>query len=111
MSATPTEKPAPKPAPDAEAPPPAAPSAEQQTLFVREMLADCEGESPRKCMQTRSNESEDWSYFYDSIEGFEYEPSFRYELRVEVTARPNAPADSSSLRYKLLEVVSKKKIP
>jgi hypothetical protein len=96
--------------PDA-APPAAKPRVEQKTLFVREVLADCEGESPRKCMQTRSTESEDWTYFYDSIEGFEYEASYRYELKVEVTTEPNPPADGSSLRFRLLEVVSKKKIP
>jgi hypothetical protein len=87
------------------------PTAETKTLFVRELLADCQGESARKCMQTRGSESDEWTFFYANIDGFEYAPGHRYELRVEVTSQPNPPSDSSSLRYRLLEIVSKKKIP
>lgn len=86
-------------------PPPAG-----QLMFVHESLVDCEGVAPMKCMQVRSNESEDWTWFYDSIEGFTHEPGYRYELRVEVTEVENPPADGSSKRYRLIEVVSKQKV-
>ncbi len=102
-------------APTTPAPPPstAAPTASDasvvETLFVREGLVDCQGEGAQKCMQVRGSESEEWRSFYASIEGFVHEPSHAYELRVEVTRVPNAPADAPSLRYRLLEVVSKRK--
>jgi uncharacterized protein DUF4377 len=81
-----------------------------ETLFVSEALVDCQGESAQKCLQVRGSESEEWRNFYAPIAGFEHEASHAYELRVEVTKVANAPADAPSLRYRLLEVVSKRKV-
>jgi hypothetical protein len=118
------EAPAPS-APDSEAPAPSPPAtgtgatgeagsqgAEPvvQTLFVRERLADCQGEGERKCLQVREVESGEWRNFYASIEGFDYEEGNAYEIRVEVTEVPRPPADASSLRYRLLEMISKRKV-
>ena len=80
-----------------------------ETLFVRDTLADCQAEGVRQCLQVRSSEQEDWRNFFGSIEGFQYEPKVSYELRVEVSPVPKAPADAPALRYRLLEVVSKRK--
>ncbi len=80
-----------------------------QTLFVREQRVPCQGEAPMQCLQVRNSEAEGWRNFYASIEGFNYEDAHAYELRVEVTRLPNPPMDSSSLRYRLLEVVTKRK--
>lgn len=82
-----------------------------KTLYVRDVLADCEGESPRKCMQVRETPEGEWTFFYDSIEGFDYEETYQYELRVEVKPVADPPADGSSLRYRLVQVVSKTKVP
>lgn len=81
-----------------------------ETLFVSEVLVDCQGESAQKCLQVRGSDGEAWRNFYAPIEGFEHEASHTYELRVEVTKVANAPADAPSLRYRLLEVVSKRKV-
>jgi len=80
-----------------------------KTLFVAEAQADCQGEAPQKCLQVRESESEPYRNLYSSIEGFDYEPSYLYELRVEATPVAHAPADASAVRYRLLEVVSKRK--
>jgi len=80
-----------------------------ETLFVRDTVADCQAEGTRQCLQVRSSEQEDWRNFFGAIEGFQYEPSYAYELRVAVSPVPNAPADAPSLHYRLLEVVSKRK--
>lgn len=120
------EEPTAPSSPSPEAPPSTAPASEPvlgaaggvgapsdapvvETLFVRETLADCQAEGVRQCLQVRSSEREDWRNFFASIEGFEYQPAHAYELRVEVSPVPNAPADAPSLRYRLLEVVSKRK--
>ncbi len=97
-------------APDTSAPDTAQKS-KVETLFVHEKLVDCEGEGPMQCMQVRKTEAEDWTFFYQSIEGFTHEPSHRYELKVEVSKVGDPPADGSSLHFKLVEVVSKKKVP
>lgn len=80
------------------------------TLFVHEQRVDCHGEVPQKCLQIREQPTEEWSYFYDTIAGFEYEESYRYELRVAVSTDDNPPADASSVSYRLVEVVSKQRV-
>jgi uncharacterized protein DUF4377 len=79
-----------------------------QTLFVRDRLAECQSEAAKKCLQVRANESEAWRNLYSPIEGFDYEESNAYELRVEVSEVANPRPDGSSRRYRLLEVVSKR---
>lgn len=94
-------------------PPPASadPAGVTQTLFVGPALADCQGEAPQKCLQVRESASEPYRNLYSGIAGFEHEPSYEYELKVEVTPVPNAPADASSVQYRLIEVVAKRKVP
>lgn len=68
---------------------------------------DCMGAFPQQCLLVRSDSSEEWSYFYDHIEGFTYEEGFVY--RVEVLRRQirNPPADGSSVAYRLIRVLSR----
>lgn len=77
------------------------------TLFVGPRKVDCVGVGPRTCLQTRESPSEEWTLFYDAIEGFEFEPGFVYELRVAVYEVDPVAADGSSRRYVLREIVSK----
>lgn len=83
---------------------------EAKTLFVHEERVDCEGVAPRRCLQVRESESEEWTYFYSTIEGFDYEEGTRYELLVSIEEVPNPPADASSLRYTLVEIVSAERV-
>ena len=78
-----------------------------KVLFVNDHLEDCVGVAPQKCMLVRESEEEEWSYFYSSIEGFTFEPGNSYKLLVQVTEVKDPPADASSLRYSLLEILSK----
>lgn len=84
--------------------------AKEKTLFVADHYADCVGSAPQKCLMVKENEGEDWQMFYDQIEGFNYEEGYFYELKVKVTPVKNPPADSSSLYYTLIKVVSKTKV-
>lgn len=77
------------------------------TLFVAPELSECVGVGPQTCMLVRESPGEDWRYFYGSIEGFEFEPGFFYELRVRRYRVGNPPADGSAFRYILLRIVSK----
>lgn len=80
-------------------------------MFVSEKKADCEGgEGPRKCLQVRSKESEPWTFFYSKIEGFTYEEGTKYQLEVATEPRPNPPQDASSVKYKLVKIVSQEKV-
>jgi hypothetical protein len=78
-----------------------------KTLYVNSKLVDCVGVQPRKCLQVRESPDEEWELFYDDIRGFDFEPGFRYTLRVDVQQIEEPPADASSLQYELVEVVNK----
>ena len=79
-----------------------------QTLYVQDKLADCVGVAPMKCMQVRSQPGESWSLFYQQIEGFTFEPGFRYQLEVSKEQLADVPADAPSVRYQLIKVVNKR---
>lgn len=78
-----------------------------ETLYIKSQLADCIGVAPMKCMQVRGQPGESWSLFYQQIEGFTFEPGYRYELEVSKEQLTDVPADASSVRYQLIKVVSK----
>jgi len=77
------------------------------TLYVGPEQVDCVGVAPQQCLLVRESLEEDYSYFYSTIEGFDYEPGYAYELLVEKTPVENPPADGSSIRWTLVEVVAK----
>lgn len=85
---------------------PAQPEGEIQTLYVGPQLVPCTGVAPMECMQVRDTPDGEYENFFNSIEGFEFEPGYEYELRVMVEEIDNPPADGSSLRYSLVEIVS-----
>lgn len=81
--------------------------AKVESLKIASAQVDCSGVAPMKCLSVQREGKTDWENFYDSIQGFDYEPGFDYELRVKVTPVENPPADASSLSYALDELVSK----
>jgi len=78
-----------------------------KTLYVAHHLVDCVGVGPMKCMLVRETPDAEWTNFYSKIEGFDYEPGFDYQLTVRTEKVENPPADASSIRYILEELVSK----
>ena len=80
------------------------------TLYVDSEQVDCVGVAPQKCLRVKTDPDGEWQLFYAPIEGFEYEEGFVYELKVNSFDVPNPPADGSSIRYELVEVVSKEAV-
>ncbi|MGB5983534.1 MAG: DUF4377 domain-containing protein [Nonlabens sp.] len=50
---------------------------------------------------------DEWFNFYNGVTGLDYEPGFIYDLRVRKRMIPNPPADTSSIEYILIDLVSK----
>ena len=70
----------------------------------------CSGVAPMECLQIKKNVSDTaWQYFYDEIEGFQYEPGYTYTLEVKREKVDNPPADRSSINYTMLKLIAKKK--
>lgn len=78
-------------------------------LFINSALVDCVGVGPQKCMQVKENETDGWGLFYGSIENFTFEQGYIYEIMVVVSDVDNPPADSSSKKYMLVEILSRAK--
>lgn len=83
------------------------PEAEEVILYVGPTLVDCVGVAPQKCLLVKEDPAGEYQFFYDSIEGFEYETGYTYQLRVKKEPVANPPADASSIKWTLIEVVEK----
>lgn len=79
----------------------------EKTIYVGPELVDCVGVAPQKCMLIKENPEDDYTFFYDQIEGFEYEQGYEYELIVRVEPVDNPPADASMLKWTLVSITSK----
>ncbi len=86
-------------------------SPKEATWLVSGNKTDCVGEAPNKCLQVKEEGQKEWTVFYDQIEDFDYEEGFYYRIKVETVEVENPPVDGSSLKYKLLEIIEKSKIP
>lgn len=90
-------------------------------LRIASQMVDCVGVVPQKCLlvETISKNRDpidssinqpDWHYFYQTIEGFEYQPGYEYQILAQVVPESfdqNDVADRSSIRYQLIKVISK----
>lgn len=89
--------------------PPEGPGPSEGTVryFVGPNRVDCVGEGIQKCLLVKEEPEAEWRRFYDSIEGFEYQEGYLYEILVDATPVENPPADGSSIAYRLVRIVSK----
>lgn len=76
-------------------------------MIVASQQGDCVGVAPQKCLLVKTGADTNWTFFYNQIEGFQYEPGYEYVLEVKEEKVKNVPADASSLRYILVKEVSK----
>ena len=54
----------------------------KKTILVASKQVDCTGVGPQKCMLIKEFTGQNWKYFYDTIEGFNYEEGFEYVLNI-----------------------------
>lgn len=82
---------------------------EEKIFWVNSSMIPCTGVAPMQCLEVQENpeiEESEWTYFYSSIEGFDFRPGNRYKIKVSVEKVPEPiPADASALRYRLIEIL------
>ncbi|MCB1968820.1 MAG: DUF4377 domain-containing protein [Geminicoccaceae bacterium] len=86
------------------------------SFWVDSFKVPCAGVGKMQCLQVQENEiidPEAWQLFYDPIDGFEFETGTFQRIRVEkeVLDPATVPADASSIRYKLVEVLDRQHDP
>ncbi len=69
-------------------------------------MVECEGYQVQHCLLTQKEGSDEWTYFYDHIEGFDYQWGVDYEILVQVQEVDLGLADFSNQQYTLLEVIT-----
>ena len=83
----------------------AGPTSERQRLYIDADTVECVGEIPQQCLVVATSPDSDGEFFYDSIEGFDHVAGTRYVIEVEVIEVTDAPADTSAVRYQLIDIV------
>jgi hypothetical protein len=58
----------------------------------------------------RESPTASWTLLYAPISGFTYEESYAYELKIAPERAANAPSDAPTKRWRLVAIVSKKKV-
>lgn len=83
-------------------------------LYVSNELADytpwgaSEGAQPLEGIKVKENENDDWFVIpIGAIEGFSYEEGYFYLLKTEKIYFANPVSDGMSVKYKLIDILSK----
>jgi heat shock protein HslJ len=80
-------------------------------IYVADNMVACEGVSEQKCLQIKENKEDEWTLFYDTIEGFEYKEGFLHKIEVTISKIKNPPSDGSKLKYKLNNIIYQEPSP
>ncbi|KAB1160402.1 DUF4377 domain-containing protein [Tenacibaculum aiptasiae] len=78
-----------------------------KTILVASKRLNCTGVGTQKCLLVKETTGKNWEYFYDNIEGFNYEEGFEYVLEVSEKEVSPLPADASTVKIVLVKIVSK----
>jgi heat shock protein HslJ len=80
-------------------------------MFINSYKVDCTGVGKMQCLQVKYTDSDNWIYFYDTIEGFDFKPGYLYQIEVSIEAIDTftLPSDKSNLKFTLKKVISKQK--
>ena len=78
-----------------------------ETLIIGPYTQTCQGFIEQQCYLEFNEEREEWEFFYDRINGFDFEPGYIYTLKVRLEDRGTDIQDVGRYAYHLIEVLSK----
>lgn len=82
-------------------------------LLIESYTTECQGFILQECYLVKEGDdiSEgEWTFFYDTIIGFDYTPGFRYTIEVIKTEHNPLPQDIGKYQYTFLSLISKEKV-
>jgi len=79
----------------------------ERIVQVAAQRAPCTGVVPGLCLQIRTQPGAAWQLHYGEIEGFDWQVGVEYVIRVRELPVANPPADGSSLRWVLQEILER----
>jgi heat shock protein HslJ len=79
----------------------------EKVIWIGPEKKDCvAGVMKTQCLQYKTSSQGQWFNFYGQIEGFDWEAGKAYRLKVREEKIANPPADASSIKTSLVEVLS-----
>jgi len=79
----------------------------EKEVLVAHFVSDCVGVASQQCLSVRESTDDEWTLWYDPIDGFEHEAGYEYRLMISETRVADPPADASSIRWTLIEILEK----
>ena len=67
----------------------------------------CQGLIEQQCYLEFNEERQRWEFFYEGIQGFEFEPGFIWTLKVSLHEREEGIQDVGRYEYRLVEILDK----
>lgn len=83
-------------------------AAPRKFIYVSAETRACTGVAPMTCLQVREKGSDPWGLHYGGIVDFEPQPGIEYRLRIIEEKIDNPPADASSIRWTLDQVIEQR---
>ena len=78
-----------------------------ETLIIGPYKVDCVGAFEQECYLEFNEERQRWEFFYEGIQGFDFEPGFIWTLKVSLHEREEGIQDVGRYEYRLVEVLDK----
>ena len=78
-----------------------------ETIIIGPYKVDCVGAFEQECYLEFNEESQRWEFFYEGIQGFEFEPGFIWTLKVSLHEREEGIQDVGRYEYRLVEILDK----
>ena len=82
-----------------------------EVLTLGPYTMTCYGPFEQDCFMEYNEEAEQWYFFYDFIEGFDFEPGYVYSLEVRLEDRGTEIQDVGRYSYHLIKLLAKIKAP
>ncbi len=82
-----------------------------ETLTLGPYEVQCQGFIEQDCFLEYNADSDRWEFFYESIQGFNFEPGYFYTLEVRLEDRGPYIQDVGRYSYHLVKVLDKKEAP
>ena len=78
-----------------------------ETVIIGSYTETCQGFIEQQCYLEFNEESQEWDFFYESIQGFDFEPGFIWTLKVSLHEREEGIQDVGRYAYRLVAVIDK----
>ena len=78
-----------------------------ETLIIGPYKVDCVGAFEQECYLEFNEERQRWEFFYEGIQGFDFEPGFIWTLKVSLHEREEGIQDVGRYEYRLVEILDK----